>query len=54
MTENDKKLIELAHRTPWDRISGLEPLADTEEAREELRRIARHKYHYEEYKSDMI
>jgi len=51
MTDKDKELIRKARATyctQWYMVEAMIEEADTKEAKEELRRIAIHKYHREE------
>lgn len=57
MTEKDKKIIDEANRigyTDWGQVLDLAEKADTEEAREELRRIAIAKHHKEEASAGLL
>lgn len=57
MTEKDKRLIEMAQQIPYTEhylVSRMEKQADTEEARETLRRIASRLYHEGEYRAGCI
>jgi len=55
MNEHDKKLVEWAKSLPytdWFEID--ENKAETPEGKEELHRIASHKYHIEEYYAGIL
>ncbi len=58
MTDNDKELIKIASEMDcihWAVISNkMVQQAVTEEAKDELQKIAKKKYHLEEYESDNL
>lgn len=57
MTDHDKELIDEARYYPpsyWGDIDELIEQADTEEAKEKLRRIQISLYHADEYRSGML
>ena len=57
MTDKDKKLIAKAEElgyTQWDKAFDMAEQADTEEAREKLRRIAITLHHREEYSAGCL
>ena len=56
MSENDTRLIDEAwsiNCIDWPQIDGMIEKAESEEAKERLRTIQKHKYHLEEYEANL-